>query len=729
MPRCHIDFETRSLADLPKVGADAYAQHKTTSPLMLAYYVDSGVMPFGPELLDFFANPSYAVCRYPATPLDSLALNLYTPPCPPLLREAIERGDVVVAHNARFEQAIWYWICHKQWGWPWPKNWSCTAARSRYWGIRASLEGAASDLEITHQKNPEGKDFINNFCKPRKYKGPKRDGIVRELWYEPHEQPELYAKGIQYCKDDVLAELGVDALLPDLPAFEQAVYDLDFRLNTRGMPIDITGVERAIQFSAYYTEKNTTRFNEITGVNPTQRQRILDYIEQREEIDNLGNLRSKTLKRIVQSDLPQDLQDVINIRLETSKASIKKLETMMRCTDSDGRARGGHLYFGAHTGRWSHKRIQTGNMTRPDMRLHKAMFEYLEGPWWSNPGMVGHNGGPPLGEMPVQPDWVFEAGLRFPRPLDALSKAMRGFVAAPRGKRFVSGDYAQIEARVLAWLARCLWLLEAFRNKDDVYTRFAATHMYPNVMGRYEDCVLIKNGRPKVLKQWEGHRQKAKSAQLGCGFGVGGRTFVEYCDNIDLIISEAEANEIVKKYRAAHPEIADYEHGLWARVERAAILAAGNEGSAVQLADTGITFHVHRIDSERYWLLCTLPSGRHIAYYRPKVRLGERFGRVVEKLSFRTEWGGKSYREDTYGGKLVENIVQATARDVCAVGALNVDEAGYPVVGLVHDEVITCTDEGFGSVDDLVRLMCALPPWITDLPVEAEGAEMQRYGK
>lgn len=714
MPRCHIDFETRSLADLLKVGADAYAQHESTNPLMLAYYVDSGVMPFGVELTDFFADPTY-----PGT----------IPACPPLLREAIERGDKVVAHNARFEQAIWYWICHLKWGWPWPKNWSCTAARARYWGLRASLDGAASDLEITHQKNPEGKQFINDFCKPRKYKGAKKLGIIKEMWYEPREQPELYAKGIQYCKDDVLAELGVDALLPDLPAFEQAVYDLDFRLNTRGMPIDIKCVERAIQFSAYYTEKNTARFNEVTGVNPTQRDKILDYIKQREEIEDLGNLRSKTLKRIVQADLPQDLQDVINIRLETSKASIKKLETMVRCTDQDGRARGGHLYFGAHTGRWSHKRIQTGNMTRPDMRLHKAMFEYLEGPWWGGPGQIGHNGGPPLDEMPAQPAWIWEAGFRFPRPLDALSKAMRGFVAAPRGKRFVSGDYAQIEARVLAWLARCMWLLEAFRNRDDVYTRFAATHMYPNLMGRYEDCVIIKDGKPKVLKQWEPHRQKAKSAQLGCGFGVGGRTFVEYCDNIDLILSLEEANDIVKKYRSAHPEIADYERGLWARVERAAVLAAGNEGQLVQLGETGITFHVHRIDSERWWLLCTLPSGRHIAYYRPKVRLGERFGRVVEKLSFRTEWGGGSYREDTYGGKLVENIVQATARDVCAVGALNIDAAGYPVVGLVHDEVITCPDDGFGSVDELVRLMCALPPWITDLPVEAEGAEMIRYGK
>lgn len=728
MYRTHLDFETRSLADLPKVGEHAYAQHYSTSPLMLSHYSE-GLDAF-PSLLDFFENEQYRLSRYPFQQPESLLLNSYKFPCPQWWYDACTRGDMFVAHNARFEQAIVFWILVKQWGWPVPPRWSCTAARSRYWGLRASLEGAASDLELVHQKNADGKQFINDFCKPRKYKGPKKDGIVKELWLEPHEYPVEYAKGKAYCVDDTLAECGVDKILPDLPEFEQRTWDLDFRINTRGMPIDIECVKRAIEFSDWYTAESNSRFEQVTALRPTQRDKVLEYINQREEIAELGDLRSKTLKRIVLTELPQDLQDVINIRLETSKASIKKLETMVRCTDSDGFARGGHLFYGAHTGRWSHKRIQTGNMVRPDMRLHKAIFEYLEGEFWSNPGMVGHNGGPPLDDMPQQPAWVFEAGMRFPRPLGALAKSMRGFIKAPPRKRFVNGDYAQIEARVLVWLARCLWVLEAFRNGDDVYTRFAAQYMYPNEMRSYDECVVLKNGKPKVLTQWEGHRQKAKSAQLGCGFGVGGKTFVEYCDNIDLIISREEADEIVKKYRGAHPEVANYESGLWARVERAAILATGNEGQVFGLTGTGITYHIHRIDTERYWLLCTLPSGRHIAYYRPKIRLGERFGRTVEKLSFRTEWGGKSYREDTYGGKLVENVVQAIARDVCAIGALNVDEAGYPVVGLVHDEVITLVDDGNDlNHVHMCELMCTLPSWITDLPVEAEGAEMTRYGK
>lgn len=679
------------------------------------------------QVLDFMAVPGYAQGIYPSVK-DAAFRFMVKPKCPPEVLYAIEQGYVFVAHNARFEQAIWFWICHRLWGWPMPKRWSCTAARARYWGIRASLDGATSDLEVVNRKNPSGKEFINDFCKPRKYKGAKKLGIVQHLWYEPWEQPEKWAAGLQYCGDDTLAEMDVDELLPDLPPFEQALWELDFKMNTRGFPIDVQSVERAREFSAYFTQMNFERFEQITALRPTQRDKVLEYIAQREDIDTLGDLKSKTLRRIVLDDLPADLRDVISIRLETSKASIKKLDTISLCTDADGFARGTQLFYGAGTGRWSAKRIQTHNFTRPNMEVLKAMFQYLSGEFW-NSGMVGHNGGPPLDEMPQQPAWVFEAGLRFARPLAALAVSMRGFIAAPKGKKIVSGDYAQIEVRVLNWFARCMYVLEAFGNGDDVYTRFGAEHMYGK---RYEDCIFLKDGKPKVQPWFDGYRQKAKSAFLGCGFQVSGKGFQEYCDNIDLIISLDEANEIVKKYRNAHPEISHWEAGLWARMERAAIMAVHNEGNHVQLNGTGITFHIHRIDVERYWLLMTLPSGRHIAYYRPKVRLGERFGRTVEKLSYRREWNGKSYREDTYGGKLTENAVQGTARDVMGCGALNVENAGFPVHGLVHDEIITLTDEEFGGPEahrELCAHMCNLPPWITDLPVAAEGGTMYRYGK
>lgn len=721
--RIHLDFETRSIFDLRSFGADMYAQHFSTSPIMLSIVAPELGVAYVEDFL--LGNPAYHSCIYPFAKPGDLNYRMIKPPCPPAILRAIELGFTFVAHNARFEQAIYYHICHLIWGWPWPAKWSCTAARSRYWGIRASLEGAASDLEVIHQKNEAGKDFIKNYCCPRKYKGAKKNGIITELWYEPQQAPEGWQIGLQYCLEDSYAEKDIDDVLPDLPPFEQAIWDLDFKLNTRGLPIDIPSVRNAIKFSEYFTEAAFKRFDEITSLRPTQRDKVLEYINQREEIDALGDLRSKTLKRIVLDDLPADLREVIAIRLNTSRASNKKLFKMLNCAAPDHFIRGGHLYGGAHTMRWSHKLVQTGNMIRPDPDAPQDyMFDFLTDPVWRE--QVGHNGGPPIDELPQQAPWVAEAGLRFMNPLTYLATSMRGFIRAPDGKKLVAGDYAQIEARVLAWLARCHWLLDAFRSKDDVYCRFAGTHMYARDYASYFE---YRDGIRYVRKIYKRERQVAKSAVLGCGYGLGSRKFVEYCDNSDLIITQEESDSTIRAYREAHPEIADRDFGLWSRVEKCCILAVANEGGVVELANTGVTFHVHRLDTERYWLVCTLPSGRHVAYYRPKVRLGTKWGRTVEILSFRTEWNSKSYREDTYGGKLVENLVQAIARDVCAVGALNVEAAGYPVIGLVHDEVISLPDIDFGSHQHLCEQMVALPAWITDLPVEAEGATMIRYGK
>jgi DNA polymerase len=723
-PRIHVDYESRSIVNLLKLGADVYARHWSTTPIMLAIHAPHARVSYVEDFL--LGNPGHRKSVYPHAKFSDLHFRMIRPPCPPIILKAIAEDWIFVAHNARFEQALWYHICHLLWGWPFPRRWSCTAARARYWGLRASLDGAASDLEVLHQKNEAGKQFINDFCKPRKWKGAQKLGIIKELWYEPQDNPEGWQTGLKYCLEDALAEADIDNILPDLPPFEQAIWDLDFKINTRGLPIDLTSVERAIKFADHFTEVNFKRFDEITALRPTQRDKVLEYINQREEIENLGDLRSKTLKRIVRDELPTDLQDVIDIRLETSKASIRKLETIKACTDSDGRARGLFLYGGAHTMRWSGKRIQPQNFTRPDPeKPQEYMFEYLQSSCWEV-GVTGHNGGPPLDEMPPTPDWVREAGVRFVRPLGYLSTSMRGFIAAPPGKKIMSGDYAQIEARVNVWLARCMWVLDAFRNGEDVYSRFAANFMYHD---NYDDYFEFKGNERVVRKPYKLKRQRAKSAVLGCGFQMSGRAFVEYCDNVDLIITLDEATTIVRQYREAHPEIADYNVGLWSRAQETAISATLNEGYVFRLANTGITYHIHRIDAIRYWLICTLPSGRHIAYYRPKVEDRVRFGRPAKVLSFRTEWHGKSYREDTYGGKLVENFVQAIARDICAIGALNVEAAGYPVIGLVHDEIISLPDVDFGSTADMVSHMRRQPAWVTDLPVEAEGGAMGRYGK
>lgn len=726
--RTHIDFESRSLIDI-KMGEHAYARHWSTSPLMLTIgTAPKGVQPEVFETIDFFKVPGYAQNVYPALTQEQLEWNAFKVPCPNAILAALARGDTFVAHNARFEQGLYYYICHKKWGWPMPTRWSCTAARSRYFGLRASLDGSASDLEVLNQKDARGKQFINDFCKPRKYQGAKKHGIVKELWYEPHENPEGWQAGLEYCEIDGRAEADIDAILPDLPAVEQWSWEWDFQINTRGVPIDIKSVERAIAYSNYFTATANARFEAITALRPTQRDRVLEYLQQREEIDNIGDLKSKTLKRLVQGEFPPDLQDVIQIRLDASLASVKKLDMMQNCADPyDGCARGGHLWHGAGTSRWTHKRIQTGNMKRGDKAMAKRMFEYFENDDLWPPGF-GSNGGPvwdalsePV-EAPPKPEWVDWAEWRFMRPLAALSVSMKGFIKPLPGHEFIDCDYSQIEARVLAWLARCEWLLQAFRDDADPYVKFGCDYMYKG-QHKYDDFFEYRNGKREVRSSHKQLRHVPKQAVLGAGYGIGPPKFVEYCDNADIIITLEESKRTVDAFREAHPEIV----ALWGRFERAALLAVANPGQTYHIGATGVKFYVWTVDSERFWLVREDPNGTCQYYYRPKLQLVQRYGKWQEQLTYRKEWNGMSFRESTYGGKLVQNACEKIARDMLVVGGKNAEAAGYPTVMLVHDSNVTMPLKGHGSPEELVALMCKQEPWIGDFPIAAEASRMERY--
>jgi DNA polymerase len=663
-------------------------------------------------VFDFMQDETYRKCIYPAMKLDDPFLHDFPPFIPERLHHAIVNDYTFVAHNARFEQDIWYWICHRRWGWPMPKRWSCTAARSAYWGLRRSLEGAGSDLELPIQKQTEaGKKFINTFCIPRAYKGPKKNGIVQTLWAEPEELPRDWDIGVGYCLDDARTEALIDTILPDLPNFEQQVWELDFKINTRGVPIDTDTAGKAIHFSDHYNEIAVWRFNALTGFNPTQRDRVLEYLNKREELEKLPNLRTRTLSRIVQDDLPHDLRDIISIRLDAARASVKKLEAMRANTSEDGYARGLFVYYGAHTGRASAKRIQPHNFIRGNAMLADIMFKFLNNNAWRSG--IGDSG------LPV---WVEHADMLFTRPLKALAHSMRGFIKAPKGKIIVSGDYSQIEARVLAWLANCHTLLDSYRKGEDTYVRFAADHMYR----RCYDDYFGTDG--KVLPMYEDERQRAKSAVLGCGFQLGALGFRAYCDNMDIIITEEESQFTINAYRNAYPEISDYNNGLWTRVNWCAIEAVRDEGKVITLWGTEITFHVQRLDTERWWLLITLPSKRHIAYYRPKIDTVNQWGN--QQLTFRTDWPGGTQREHTYGGRLTENIVQAVARDICMAGALKAEEAGYEVFGTVHDEVLSLCNIGYEqSLLSLKQCLLDVPICYSGLPLNAEVKSFERYRK
>ena len=707
--RIHCDFETRSIVDLRTRGSAVYAQHPSTIPTML-----SVVTPSMEGVIDFIGRDNgLKAYSYPQVGLDNPLLNSYKPSMHPILQEAMDDDAIFVAHNASFERDIWWYICHLRWGWPMPKRWSCTAARSAYWGLRRSLEGSGSDLELPIQKkSEEGTTFIKEFCCPRKFKGPKKNGIITQHWKEPHEDPVGWQKGLEYCLDDAKVEKLIDDILPDLPPFEQAIWDMDFEMNTRGIPIDLESVYRAAQFSEHYNDVANIEFERATGYYPTQRDRVLEYLNSRAEIDgNLDNLRSKTLSRLNMADFPQELKRTIQTRVDASRASIKKLDGMKNAVFNDEYARGCFVYYGAHTGRWSAKRLQPHNYIRGNKTSAKQTFTFLESEVWKEGSQNG------------MPAWLADAELCFPSPLRSLSQSMRGFIKAPDGSEILSGDYSQVEARVLAWLANCETLLTSYAAGEDVYVRFAADHMYRR---RYTDY-FGPDGN--VLSLYSDERQRAKSAVLGCGFGLGGAGFQRYCDNVDIILTEEEADKVVKAYRRAYPEIADWNWGLWRKINNCAIEAIQNEGQTVTLWGTEVTFHIHRVDSERWWLIVTLPSRRHIAYYRPKVDSVDRFGRPV--MSFRTEWHGKTFRTDTWGGELTENIVQAVARDICAYAAVILNGMGFKVFMLVHDEIVTLVPKGSNSLTPSVMrdVMLNLPPAYGGLPLDAEVKRMIRYSK
>lgn len=289
-------------------------------------------------------------------------------------------------------------------------------------------------------------------------------------------------------------------------------------------------------------------------------------------------------------------------------------------------------------------------------------------------------------------------------PISAIGACMRGFILPSPGKILRVVDYASIEARVLAWLAEEHWVLQAYIDGLDVY-KLMASGVF-NVS--YEDVTSEQ-------------RRIGKNLVLGCGYSLGGAKFVAYSEKAGVEITEAFAKAAVKSYRTKHPRIVAF----WYDVERAAVTAVREQRDlehAVVLRN--LKFY---IDSQ--WLCIELPQGRCLRYYRPKVVPVEKFGQPSLQLQFKTEFRGRLVSESTYGGKIVENITQAVARDILANGMYEAERSGYPVMGTVHDEILTEQYPDEGSVHELEMVVCRLPKWARGLPIAAEGFESYRYRK
>lgn len=641
------------------------------SPVIL---VKSGVYPYAEhEAFDILLF-GYSIDSAPVEVVD-LASGEQLPE--DVLAALVDPGMVKWAHNATFER-----ICLSAWltrrhpdlmdGRKYldPAQWRCTMIWSAYLGLPMSLEQAATVLDLDVKKDNTGKRLIKQFCTPAT-PSTLNGGTTRNL---PVSDPAGWQEFIAYNRRDVEVELALHHRLSPfpLPEAEWDAYALDQQINDTGVLLDRTLVDRAVKSDRQHRKTTLERAQQLTGLeNPNS------PIQLKEWLASHGCPMQTLTKTEAASALETatgEVREALELRGKLAKSSVKKYEAMQHARCQDGRARGLIQFYGAgRTGRFAGRLIQVQNLPRnylPDLTQARSLvrngdFEALE--------------------------------LLYDSAPETLSQLIRTAFIPASESQFVVADFSAIEARVIAWLAGETTTLDAFRDGKDLYCETAS---------RMFGVPVEKHGTNSGL------RQKGKIAVLACGYGgsVGALTAM---GALRMGLTEAELKPIVDAWRAANPNIVQ----LWADINTAAI-------------DTITTRQPIRLRNlvfslESGILFIQLPSGRRLAYVQP--RLGEnRFGGtsiIYDGITTGRKWGTL----ETYGGKLTENIVQATARDLLIHAMAKVADAGHTIVMHVHDEIIVETTTG--TVDEICALMSQTPPWAKSLPLEADGYECAFYMK
>jgi DNA polymerase len=662
----HLDFETFSELDVRKVGAYRYARHPSTEVLICAWQLPG------------MTQPAVWLPR--------------TQRPPARLMGWVRGGGRFGAHNAAFERCVWRWALSRQHpDIPEVKDsqWVCTAAKAAASGLPRSLEKALKAMQMPVLKDEEGAKLINVFCKPRK--PTKKDPRTRIL----PEHDVRFQRFIEYCQQDVRGEVALDNALPDLIPRQRRMFILDMAMNDRGLPIDLPLVKKALGVVQALERDIAAQVQALTGgVRATQVAKMLELFAER-GLD-LENMRKETITQALKDDtLDETTKRLLELRVEAGKASTKKLVSMLACADPDDWVvQGGFLYHGAHTGRYAGRLVQPHNFIRGLLKdwQQDLVFGLLD---MADPDLFTLLfEGVPFTDKKGDPVTT--------GPIDVISQCMRGFIRAPYGYELAVVDYTAIEARVLAWVAGEDHMLEAYFAGVDVYKLMAK-----------------KLWKLATLEEvTDEQRRIAKNLVLGCGYQLGGVKFVDYCANAGLIIEPDFAMSAVKAYRKEHPAICE----SWKTVESLVVGAIKHPGVVYR----GLRCKFFMRD---HWLCIQLPSGREIRYPYARAVPCERWGKPAHEISFRTEIKGQFLREKTYGGKLIENIVQGIAFDCMQEGMLSADTNGYPVHGTVHDELITLRVKGTSDVKELEKIVCEIKPWMKGIPLAAKGFVTERYKK
>ena len=639
-----IDIETYSPVPLPKTGVYRYVDSDEFGILLFSYAYDDGPV----HTVDLASGECLP---------DSVLVDLENP-------------DVIkAAYNAQFER-----VCLSKYLGHWldPHQWRCTAVMAAYLTMPARLADAAVALAVTEQKMEEGKDLIRYFsvpCKPTK----ANNGRTRNL---PEHAPDKWAVYKQYNAQDVETERAVRKAceVHPMPESEWELYALDQIINDRGVRVDKLLVKQAMAVDSQFSEAAYQRAKEITGLdNPGSVAQLKAWLaDQDVPMESLA-------KKLVQEKVANTdgvVSELLSLRLELSKTSIKKYETIARCVCRDGRVHGMLQYYGANrTGRWAGRLLQVQN-------LPQNHLEDLD-----------------LAGAIVKAGDTAQLELLFGSVPNTLSELIRTALIPKEGCRFIVADFSAIEARVLAWLAGEEWVLEEFRGAGKIYEA-TASRMY------HVPKESIVKGNPNYE-----YRQKGKQATLSCGYGGG----VGALKNMGAKMPEDEMQPLVDAWRETNPHIV----ALWNAMDRGMRRVIRNH-SSVRVGKVML-----------YWkdekLLIRLPSGRELCYLSPRT-VPNRFGN--DGIGYLASMAnGQLGVQETFGGKACENVTQAIARDLLAHAMLNLEAHGYRIVFHVHDECVLEVPNGTGSVEEACAIMGQTPEWCRDLPLRADGYECASYRK
>ena len=642
MKKLSIDLETYSSVDLGKSGVYKYAESEDFEILLFAYSIDNGEV----QVLDLVSGEII-----PEEILSALS------------DESIEKW----AFNANFERVCLSRFLGERLN---PQGWYCTMIWSAFLGLPLSLEKVGEVLKLDKQKMNEGKALIRYFSIP--CKSTKTNGMrTRNL---PHHDLEKWSTFKEYNQRDVETEMEIKKKLSafPIPQSEWENYWLDQNINDRGILIDEALVESAIKFDEILRDENMDRAIGLTGIeNPNSPLQLKEWLNKKGlDIDSLA-------KKDVDSALKNaegDIKEVLELRKELSKSSVRKYDAMKNVKGKDNRARGLIQFYGANrTGRYSGRLIQVQNLRRnnlKDLELARSLvknrdYETLE--------------------------------ILYESPSDILSQLIRTAFIPKEGTRFIISDFSAIEARVLAWLAGEQWVLDAFENGEDIYCR-TASRMF---------------GVPVKKHGVNGHlRQKGKIATLACGY-QGALGALKAMGGIEMGLSEDELQSIVDSWREANPNIVS----LWWDID-SVVKRVVKTRSKEEYKNLVISY-------EKGILFIELPSKRRLAY--PKAKIGmNRFGGesvVYEGIVVGNKWD----KIESYGGKFVENIVQAIARDILAEAVMRLEKKGFNIVMHIHDEVVIESDSS--SVEEINKIMSLVPSWAPGLILDADGFESEFYKK